>query len=69
MNGMGLLAATPSSSAAEFAPDDLLKRVLEVFVEVGVNDRVKQRVGVAQPVDYGPQQGRHVAAAFAEGQD
>ena len=69
MNGVGLLAATPSSSAAELALDDLLKRILEVLVEVGVNDRIKQRVGIAQPVDYGPQQGRHVAAAFAEGQD
>lgn len=69
MNGVGLLAATPSSSAAELALDDLLKRILEVLVEVGVNDRIKQGVGIAQPVDYGPQQGRHVAAAFAEGQD
>lgn len=42
---------------------------MEVLVEVGVNDRVEQRVGVAQPVDYGSQQGGHVAAALAEGQD
>lgn len=62
-------ATPPSSSAAELALYDLLKCVLEVLVEVGVNDRVEQRVGVAQPVDYGAQQGGHVAAAFAEGQD
>ena len=60
-----LRTTRPSSSAAELALDDLLKRVLEVFVEVGVNDRVEQRIGVAQPVDYGAQKRGHVAAALA----
>ena len=65
----GSQTASPPSLAAELALDDFLKGILEVLVEVGVNDRVEQRVGVAQPVDYGAQQGGHVAAVLAEGQD